>query len=48
MRFDFFSPPFGLIDKPLHDFRVFAGMNGEHPAAEEGTVFLSDGLILIF
>lgn len=47
MRFDLFAPPLGFVDEPLHDLRVFAGVNGEHPAAEEGTVLLSDGLVLI-
>jgi hypothetical protein len=47
MRLDLLSFGLGLVVKSLEDFGVFAGVNGEHPAIQEGAILLSYSLVLI-
>lgn len=47
MRLDLLPLGLRLVVETLQDLRVLAGVNGEHAAVQEGTVFLSDRFILV-
>ena len=42
------SLSFGFFNESLHDFRMLAGVYGEHSTIKEGRMFFSNSLILIF
>lgn len=48
MRLYLFAFGFAFLNESLHDFGVFAGMDGEHPALQERSVLFCYGLVLVF
>ena len=47
MRFDLFAPGLRLLNEPLHDLRVFAGVDGQHAAVQKHAVLLCYSLVLV-
>jgi hypothetical protein len=45
---DLLAAGFGLVYEALHDFGVFAGVDGQHAAPDEGTVLLGHCFVLVF